>query len=268
MNRTVYPTFSDAYLFVLDHVMKQGDKTSPRGMSTLESRWQQITVLEPLSFPVRANGRDFRDVIGLMEGLSLVGQFSAPELFSDRVQKFSEFEDDGILHGAYGARSHGQVGQVVSLLKRDPDSRQAVITLFDSSRDLNRDRRDIPCTLSLHFMVRYDALELRVTMRSNDVWLGLPYDFTQFGIIQASVAQALGVGVGAYTHSVGSLHMYERDVEKAQQLSFVRQESPFPFPLWNTSDIGAIASRARRLAMWPYEFAPETDFELWAATLL
>lgn len=267
---TVYPTFSDAYLHVLDTLIKRGETSAPRGMATREIRWYQATVMDPLSFPVEANGRNFRDVIGVLEGLGVVGQFSVPELFSERVKKFAEFEDDGILHGAYGARSHGQLGQVVDLIRRDSDTRQAVITLFDSGRDLNRARRDIPCTLSLHFMLRRGLLELRTTMRSNDAWLGMPYDFTQFAIAQATVAQALNVAVGPYTHSVGSLHMYERDMEAASALSFKPRSRPMPFPLWNVQepDIGAIASSARRLALWPYEYAPETEFELWAASLL
>lgn len=265
----MYPTFSDAYLHALSALAQRGEKTSPRGMATRELRWYQVTVADPLSFPVEASGRDFRDVIGVLEGLGLVGQFSVPELFSDRVKTFARFENDGILHGAYGARSHGQLGQIVRLIQRDPDTRQAVITLYDSGRDLNRDRLDIPCTLSLHFMLRGGALELRVTMRSNDAWLGMPYDFTQFAIVQATVAQALGASVGPYTHSVGSLHIYEQDAEHAAALSFKPRHPPTPFPLWSGQpDIGAIAGRARRLALWPYEYAPETDFELWAATLL
>jgi thymidylate synthase len=53
------------------------------------------------------------------------------------------------------------------------------------------------------------------SMRSNDAWLGLPHDVFAFTMIQELVARSLGVELGEYRHSVGSLHLYERDEKKA-----------------------------------------------------
>jgi hypothetical protein len=144
-----------------------------------------------------------------------------------------------------------------------------VISVFDSSRDLDRQKKDIPCTIALHFMVRGGRLELNVTMRSNDVWLGTPYDFTQFAILQASVAQALGLEVGRYVHSAGSLHLYGRDDARASVIDYPDDERRTDFPLWAQVDsIGGISSRARRLLLNPHGFRGETQFEKWAAELL
>lgn len=267
-----YPTFSEAWYREIHETRARGELSYPRGFTTRERKWVQFAVEDPLSFPVAAEGRRFADVIGVLEGLSLVGQVSIPETFTDRIKNFANFTDDGVFHGAYAARAHGLLGDLVALLKRDPDSRQAVISVFDSTRDLNRAKRDIPCTLSLHFMRSGDTLEMQVSMRSNDMWLGTPYDFTQFAILQASVAQALGLKPGRYVHVAGSLHLYERDLEALQNVSGSaepggRVPGPMMFPLWSVDDIGEISSRARRMLLDPQSFGDGqrlTDFESWA----
>ena len=52
-------------------------------------------------------------------------------------------------------------------------------------------------------------------MRSNDLWLGFPYDVFQFTCLQVRMAMELGLDIGTYTHIAGSLHLYARDFEKA-----------------------------------------------------
>lgn len=266
---TSYDTFSDAWFREMSETRARGEERFPRGLPTRERRWTQLEVLNPMTFPVAAYGRKFRDVIGVLEGLSLVGQVSVPELFTDRVRNFANFTDSGIFHGAYGIRAFGHLGDLCSLLQRDGDTRQAVLSVYDSDQDLGNPKRDVPCTLSLHFM-GHDVreLDLRVTMRSNDMWLGTPYDFTQFAILQASVAQAVGRVPGTYVHSVGSLHLYERDLDEAIRVAGPA-DMDMGFPLWGCADdIAEISSRARRLLLDPHGFATATEFEAWAKGLL
>lgn len=267
---------TEAWLKALREVRDTGAESSPRGMPTRELLWQQLEVRDPMSFPMQVEGREMRDVIGVLEGLSLVGEFSVPEIFTDRVKKFAQFMDHGVFWGSYGARAHGAFADAVELLRRDPDSRQAVVTLFDSRRDLNRQKADIPCTISLQAITRVRRngpeeqdwatyLDLGVSMRSNDLWLGTPYDLVQFSIFQASLAQAVGALPGRYVHRVGSLHLYERDAERADELRFLGGPS-MPFPLWGQASPAGIQSRARMLALG--QLKPATDFEVWADRLL
>lgn len=270
---TTYRNFSDAWFATLFRAIQHGDQVSPRGMKTRELRWDQLTVDDPMTFPVRVDGRNFADVIGVLEATSLVGQFSIPELFTDRIAKFKEFTDAGVFHGSYGARIHGRLSDLVSTLANDMDSRQAVLTIFDARSDLGAEKRDIPCTLSVQFLVRDDRLDARVTMRSNDLWLGTPYDFQQFAILQASVAQALDLKPGRYVHSAGSLHFYERDLEKALKVEDAEPGRPMNFPLWKIPEsdealerLEAISKRARDIAL--HRVDPSTEFEEWATDLL
>lgn len=139
--------------------------------------------------------------------------------YAPRYNRF--LEDDGKANGAYGARweEHGGLQRLVQLLEQDPDTRQAVLSMW-GPRDLPsahaHDKRDIPCTLSLQFFVRASTLYCVCTMRSNDVWLGLPNDVFVFCQLQCMIAEYLGLKIGWYRHQVGSIHLYIRNEEKAK----------------------------------------------------
>src|SRR5262249_14069705 len=132
-----------------------------------------------------------------------------------------EAEADGTVHGAYGPRLFGdawgkQFHRVADLLNNHPTSRRAVIQLFDH-RDLHGQYRDIPCTSTLQFMVRGNdpqRLDLIVTMRSNDAFIGLPHDVFSFTMLQEIMARMLNTEVGEYAHFAGSLHVYDRHAKK------------------------------------------------------
>ena len=131
-------------------------------------------------------------------------------------------QKNGILFGAYGPRLLGvrgvtnQLENIVLLLKGKPSSRQAVIQLFDAE-DIVDKHKDVPCTSTIQFLLRSDGLEMITTMRSNDVYLGLPHDVFCFTMIQEIVARRLGVEPGVYRHIVGSLHLYDRNVDDASR---------------------------------------------------
>ncbi len=128
---------------------------------------------------------------------------------------YGRFSDDGkSLNGAYGPKIRFGLTDIVRMLKDTPDSRRAVIPIYDM-RDLGKDSKDIPCTLSLQFLLRGTDLVLITNMRSNDAWLGFPYDVFCFTTIQCIVASYLNVLPAIYVHQAGSMHLYEKDVLKA-----------------------------------------------------
>jgi len=136
--------------------------------------------------------------------------------------QYEKFAEDGIAFGAYGARwkRYNQLSLLIDLLREKRTSRQAVITMWQGS-DLEASyvggHKDIPCTLSLQFLLRNDRLHLITTMRSNDAWLGLPYDIFAFTCLQRLIADALNVGYGTYVHQVGSIHLYEKNWGAAEE---------------------------------------------------
>lgn len=137
------------------------------------------------------------------------------------ISKFSSFwkriSDDGVTNrSAYGAivfNRYGfdQVAQVVDTLKRDPNSRRAIIN-FNVPNPKRFETKDEICTIALVFELREGKLDCTGIMRSNDVWLGTPYDVVFFTELQKHIANELGVAYGKYTHFAVSLHAYDKDI--------------------------------------------------------
>lgn len=101
---------------------------------------------------------------------------------------------------------------VKRLLTNSPETRQAVIHIKTAD---NTPSKDVNCTVCLQFFLRDGKLYLTTYMRSNDLWMGFPYDVFQFMNMQVLMAMELHADLGTYTHIAGSLHLYERDFLKA-----------------------------------------------------
>ena len=121
--------------------------------------------------------------------------------------------DDGeTVNSAYGYRifekfGFNQLDYCIEKLKANPYDRQCVIHIKEAS---NKPTKDTPCTCLLQFTCFKNKLNLHVYMRSNDIWLGLPYDIAFFTCVQQYVAYKTGISLGYYYHTVGDLHLYEQ----------------------------------------------------------
>jgi thymidylate synthase len=147
------------------------------------------------------------------------------ESVSKYVGGIKRFSDDGeTFFGAYGPKIITQWGYVVKTLITDKDSRQAIISIW---RENPRSSKDIPCTLTLQFFLREasDQLWLHTiaNMRSNDAWLGVPYDTFNFSAISFFIAlhlNKLGIKckLGELIIQAGSRHIYETDYKKLDDI--------------------------------------------------
>lgn len=132
---------------------------------------------------------------------------------------YENFSDDGVfLRGAYGPKVIDQFGYVVDSLVKDLDTRQAVMTTW---RERPGESKDIPCTVSMQFIIRDGKLNMITTMRSHDIILGATYDMFTFSMIANSVrlllcARGVEVNLGELYVTSGSLHIYERHYEQAK----------------------------------------------------
>lgn len=214
--RFVIDDMRTGYLELVEWV-QGGREVSPRGYKTWEIEDAVITLNNPRDALPVGVGRKPRVAIGAAEALLLCGGLASPSLLTSVSPAFRRFVDGGDLHGGYGRRIAMQLPRAVERLLQDPDSRQAVVTIWDPLYDM-QEVRDLPCTLDFNFRVRNDRLNMSTTMRSNDVWLGACYDFFMFTQLQCTVANALGIEPGTYTHHAYSFHMYERNLEAADAL--------------------------------------------------
>lgn len=208
------------YTHVVKTVRDVGVPRSPRGLKTIDLGHTLIRIDSPYDALPLGVGRVLNPAIGAGEAVQLIAGRPDHGLMPRITPSFARYaENDKRFWGAYGNRIHGQVGQAVRKIRADRDTRQAVITLWDPNLDNVQDKRDYPCTVALNFAVVDDRLVLRTLMRSNDVWLGLPYDVFQFTQLQLTVARALDVEPGEYTHETWSLHIYEEHVPLVDQLT-------------------------------------------------
>jgi thymidylate synthase len=143
------------------------------------------------------------------------------DFISYYISEYKNYADGDRIFGGYGPRLLNWAGlsqffNVADLLRKKRDTRQAVVQLFDR-HDILAEHNDVPCTCSLQFMLRRDKLHMFTTMRSNDAYKGLPHDVFCFTMLQEIMARTIGADVGTYKHTVGSLHLYKKDVVMAQQ---------------------------------------------------
>lgn len=146
------------------------------------------------------------------------------EFLSNYLPRAIDFSDDGeTWRAGYGPRLRNwngidQVKEIYKILKDDPTSRRAVITLYDPDRDFTTSK-DIPCNNWLHFMIRDGNLNLDVAVRSNDViWGFSAINVFEWSVLLEMMAHWLEVDVGRLTFFVSSMHIYDRHDERAGKI--------------------------------------------------
>lgn len=219
-------TLNTAWRGALFNVMQHGRRIAPRGFETRELLHQTVFVdmaYSVLTYPER----------------KLSYQFMAAEAHwiltgDDRVEtiapfnpNISQFSDDGkTFFGAYGPRIQSQLAYVIETLLRDPETRQAGLTLW---RPNPPQSKDIPCTIAIFASIRDRHVHLHVFMRSSDIWLGLPYDMFTFSMlgyylcgelnaVQRHKKTATIYKPGSIFLTTVSQHLYERDAQQAMTI--------------------------------------------------
>lgn len=142
-----------------------------------------------------------------------------PNAWNSQLPKFAGSGE--IYHGAYGFRLRhrfglDQIERAYQALRENPASRQGVLQVWDPRIDLPGEdgvatAMDIPCNICALPKVRQGRVEWMQVLRSNDLILGVPYNFIQFSTLQEVMAGWLDLEVGAYHHLSDSLHIYQRD---------------------------------------------------------
>jgi thymidylate synthase len=129
--------------------------------------------------------------------------------------KWEKFLRDGVFSYSYAERWQYQLPYVIRELKARPNSRQAIMTMYDVHQDMmnwgGRDR--VPCSLSYQFLLRDDKLTLIYTQRSCDFLSFFATDVYLSVRLLQHVAAEIDATPVRFIHQIGSLHAFAKDLE-------------------------------------------------------
>jgi len=116
---------------------------------------------------------------------------------------------NGKVNSNYGYQweRNQQIDYVIGLLRTQPDTRQACISIYDA-KEWESYKHDTPCTYAIQFTIVNNRLDMCVTMRSNDLWYGFCNDQYQFSRLQETVSERLEIETGVYYHFAHNMHLY------------------------------------------------------------
>jgi hypothetical protein len=198
--------------------------------------------------------RDANPFFHLMESLWMLAGRNDVEWIKNYNSTFGQFSDDGVaFNAAYGYRwrqqfKRDQLAELVAMLQRDPNTRRAVVSMWDPYADFNAEGKDFPCNLNIAFRIRNDKLTMTVFNRSNDIiWGAYGANAVHMSVLQEYIASALDLCVGEYTQVSNDYHAYTEVM--------TRVGVPDPHPMC-PYDMGTVE---------PYRLV--TDFKLWNKTL-
>lgn len=219
--------FSNILKEVILQIDEYGDLSKPRDLEVKELLLADITI-------------DPRKPIANFESRKFNWKYFAGEmawyLHRDNdisyINKFSNFwkgitnQGTNQINSNYGALviNNEQIGWVVDSLLVDNNSRQAIM-FFNQPKFQFKGNKDFVCTMYANFFIRDNKLNMKIQMRSNDVFYGLTFDAPFFSFLMQSVYLILkkdekykSLELGNYYHFADNLHFYERHFELAEKI--------------------------------------------------
>ena len=113
----------------------------------------------------------------------------------------------------YSQRMGGKhIIKLTEELTRHPNSRQLYLPVWWYIDEDRRGDRRVPCSLGYWFVQRKGVLHQTYMMRSCDFYTHYANDAALSVILLHYIARETGLKVGTFTHFIGSLHVYAKDV--------------------------------------------------------
>jgi thymidylate synthase len=216
-----------AYLDLLRHLLERGTEKSDRtGTGTRSVFGWQLRFDLNAGFPlVTTKKLHLRSIVHELLWF-LRGETNVAYLRDNKVSIWDEWADaDGELGPVYGkqwrdwetadGRHVDQMRWVLDEIRRNPDSRRLIVSAWNVG-DLPR-MALMPCHTLFQFYVAEGKLSCQLYQRSGDVFLGVPFNIASYALLTHMVAQASGLGVGDFVHTLGDAHLYTNHFEQARE---------------------------------------------------
>jgi hypothetical protein len=251
---------NDALDLGLSWLIAAGNRAESRNGTVLVSPCPVVTVYaKPTERVLFSPLRDANPFFHLMEALWMLAgrdDVAWPVYFN---KNFGQFSDNGdTFNGAYGYRwrrhfGYDQLIAVAGLLRDEPTTRRAVLTMWDGQDDLLRAgkganySKDVPCNTQVYFNIQDGHLEMMVCCRSNDViWGAYGANAVHFSVLHEWMAAAVGCKIGVMRQLSYNFHAYTDvfSVEKLQHMAGEATKTDYytsgdckPYPLVSTDPL-------------------------------
>ena len=225
------------YLDLLRHIQEEGILKSDRtGTGTKSVFGYQMRFNLAEGFPLLTTKKvHLKSIIHELLWF-IAGDTNIKYLKDNGVSIWDEWADEnGDLGPVYGhqwrswpapdGRSIDQLADVVSQIRKNPDSRRLIVSAWNPAEV---DKMALPpCHSLFQFYVANGRLSLQLYQRSADTFLGVPFNIASYALLTMMAAQCCGLEPGDFVHTLGDAHIYTNHFEQvALQLS--RQPRPLP----------------------------------------
>lgn len=208
---------SDVRQYFIDELAAEHFVTDKTGVKTIEMVAAQFVVDQPSIFG-KVNEDYVRREMNWYKSMSRNVydiEPPVPEIWKSVADK------DGNINSNYGwcvysEENYNQYERLIDELKKNPDSRRAILIYTRPSIWVDFDeggRSDFICTNACQYLIRDGKLVSIVNMRSNDAIYGFKNDAAWQMYIHQQIADELDVETGDLIWNAGSLHVYERHFE-------------------------------------------------------
>jgi len=125
-----------------------------------------------------------------------------------------------------------QISDLIHQLKTNPDSRRLIVSAWNVSE--LPEMALMPCHVLFQFYTappekpggrRY--LSCQLYQRSEDVFLGVPFNIASYALLTLMIAQVTNMEPGEFIHSFGDVHLYNNHREQSA-LQLTRTPNPLP----------------------------------------
>jgi hypothetical protein len=251
---------NEAYVIGLGYLRAVGEHQDSRVGKVLVAPEPVTTVYRVPSERVLFNvARDANPFFHLFEGLWMLAGRNDVEWIDRYNSTFKQFSDDGVIfNAAYGFRwrkhfDTDQLEDLIKMLRRDPETRRAVISMWDPYADFDSEGKDFPCNLNIAFRINHKRLHMTVFNRSNDmIWGAYGANAVHMSMLHEYMCAMTHNMMGNYYQVSNNMHAYTDILEKVG--------TPDPHPSC-PYDRGAV--KTRRLVDDPSTF--DTDLQAWIA---